>query len=283
MGGPTTTASSLENGVHFSYVNENAIEGDLRCPMCHQVFSDPQMFQCGDMFCSKCINVLKTEHESSKKASGMNCPSCSTDVTSTLAVPRMISNMLGNLKVTCCTCNKEMSRAAFTNHYWNDCEINCPHKCGANMMRARLADHEHSECPNKPIKCTAWDVGCEHACHHTLLAQHTQVCAFVQLRPVLLKLNSEVAYLKRDAEERNDRRAAKLEKKRLEEERIARIREKCRHLLCSSCAVNYPPEQMWYKEPNNKTAYVGRNDTYWADGHYALCKTCYPADNYNMY
>lgn len=187
MGGSNDNVQQdLQEFVHFNYVNQKDIQDDLKCGVCKNVLSHPKMLQCGDVFCNNCIS----------KSQESKCPTCLSDSVTALPAPRILVNMLNGLQVSCLTCTKVLSRNNMDDHYWNTCEITCPHGCGATMMRSALKQHEQQQCPNRPTKCSAFDVGCPHVCAPHLVAAHVASCAYVQLRPVLQKMQAEIVELK---------------------------------------------------------------------------------------
>ena len=84
----------------------------------HKLLSVPGHHErsCGSMFCANCVKTLEM------------CPLCYGDVKGTNAfgpVPRMILNMIGDLRVTCDHCHQEMPRKAFFE--WDSCDFLRPY------------------------------------------------------------------------------------------------------------------------------------------------------------
>lgn len=180
---------NFDDATNYKYIELDKINEDLHCLICKQVLTNPQMlFPCGDVFCQKCIQTTEVSKE---------CPTCKESYRSVKPVPRILYNMLANLKVQCLSCSKEETKGNFPQHYWNECVIECPHGCGSQLFRSTLVPHEEEECPKKPTKCLAYDVGCGIICSTPeIFKEHIAGCPYVELRPLLEQLQSKIGVLK---------------------------------------------------------------------------------------
>ncbi len=101
-------ANNSEPSVHFTYLNEEAIESDLKCSICLDPFSDPRIHSsCGNMFCGGCISKLAL------------CPLCreeTGDSGSAPKAPLYVKNKIDSLKVVCTGCRRTFARSEFETH-----------------------------------------------------------------------------------------------------------------------------------------------------------------------
>ncbi|KAH3762485.1 hypothetical protein Pelo_5652 [Pelomyxa schiedti] len=165
----------------------------LKCPVCFMPLLAPMMHSgCGHMFCTRQV-------EGAPRACivlGDHCPMCRAPVQNgTLtAVPRAITQPLDELKVECPVCKGAVTRGTYEEHI-NACPVPCALGCGAKVAPSARARHEAAECPKAAAACPAADMGCPWHGAVPDLAEHTRACPVVHLRPVILRLQGEVAAL----------------------------------------------------------------------------------------
>eukprot|EP01105_Mastigella_eilhardi_P025626 TRINITY_DN7026_c0_g1_i1.p1 TRINITY_DN7026_c0_g1~~TRINITY_DN7026_c0_g1_i1.p1 ORF type:complete len:387 (-),score=94.61 TRINITY_DN7026_c0_g1_i1:28-1047(-) len=138
---------------------------------------------CGNSFCAGCVHV------------GDACPLCRAKVRKLRSPPRMVFQALDGLRVACPTCSRVVTRGVLADHVAL-CERPCPLGCGASVAPAHQATHERESCAKFPIACAAAGVMCPWQGPRDAVAAHEAACAFVQLRPVLLRLLDEVSALR---------------------------------------------------------------------------------------
>jgi len=166
-----------QEGTHgypaYSYVNEQAVDEELKCPVCFDPLVTPAVCQnCRNTFCRKCV-------ESQTK-----CPICRGNVHPLQEPPRLLLNLLGKLPVKCNVCSKEVKRGELSSHAQHECPITCSWGCDALLTRATLTSHK-DVCPYKLIQCQASDVGCTFTAPRTSVDNHLSNCPFIVLRPLL--------------------------------------------------------------------------------------------------
>jgi len=157
----------------YSYVNEQAVDEELKCPVCFDPLVTPAVCQnCRNTFCRKCVESLT------------RCPICRGNVHPLQEPPRLLLNLLGKLLVKCNVCSKEVKRGDLSSHTLHECPINCTWGCDALLTRATLSSHK-DVCPYKLIQCQASDVGCTFTAPRMSVDNHLNNCPFIVLRPLL--------------------------------------------------------------------------------------------------
>ncbi|UJR17410.1 hypothetical protein I4U23_004305 [Adineta vaga] len=95
----------------YEYMDEASICSELICSICQSPFIDPQQALCDHTFCRQCITTwLQT---------GNTCPLCQQrlSMSSLKPSPRMIRNILDQLKVKCTACGQiNLERGRFNQH-----------------------------------------------------------------------------------------------------------------------------------------------------------------------
>eukprot|EP01124_Arcella_intermedia_P018929 TRINITY_DN26054_c0_g1_i1.p1 TRINITY_DN26054_c0_g1~~TRINITY_DN26054_c0_g1_i1.p1 ORF type:complete len:346 (-),score=44.52 TRINITY_DN26054_c0_g1_i1:36-1073(-) len=169
----------------YTICGDFAIDDELKCPICLEVYSlDAVSCKCCmNAFCKPCIESIQ------------RCPLCRKDLRPIQKIPLPLRNILAKIKVQCNACKKDnITRGDFDHHVQHVCPIDCPHGCLAKTTRAKLLAHD-AECPNVPIDCSAYDVGCAFQANRREMLSHETLCPFLALRPVLTKNLQEIARL----------------------------------------------------------------------------------------
>jgi len=187
----TEPQSSIESSTTlptYSYTNEQSVDMELKCPICYDPFLSPSVCKhCRNTFCRKCVESLT------------RCPVC-RGVISLQEPPRLLSNLLGKLTVTCNVCTKEVKRADFDLHVTQDCPIKCNWGCDAMVTRASLVSHQ-DVCTYKSIQCQANDVGCNFTSPRMSMSDHELVCHYLALRQVLQAQQTKIQRLEKKVQQ----------------------------------------------------------------------------------
>lgn len=145
------TPIEFKSLTYVGHVNEN-----LTCPICYCPFDNPIRLPCDHFFCEDCIG----EAVQSQPHGLQCCPVCrsSIDQSSTSAAPRIIKQMLDDLRVRCPShrhgCDAEMPRSSVQDHIENECyyaEIecpvnHCPHWISRRDAQSRTCLHRLTTC-----------------------------------------------------------------------------------------------------------------------------------------
>ena len=153
----------MTNTYTYEYMNEDAINADLICPLCTEPLEDPlSANQCGHTFCQKCIN--QTFYIMS------NCPICRRPLSLYNFQPvtiRPFLNQLNQLLVKCTICSE------------------------TNIQRGNFKDHI-TKCINKNVSCPAVDIKCDWTGQRTQLQDHIRTCPLIKVKPMINELNEVV-------------------------------------------------------------------------------------------
>jgi gas vesicle protein len=142
--------------MNFIYINEDAINPLLKCPICSKPFINPVIARDGVRYCRLCI----TEKATLVNTSELNYqPSFIENL-----VPmeeQLIHDMLDNLLVQCPDCQQ------------------------TNILRKDLPTHLRLDCPKRIVVCKASDLKCPWSGYYDQSADHIATCTFELLRPIL--------------------------------------------------------------------------------------------------
>ena len=121
----------------------------LSCPICLFPFRDPHLVSCcGAKYCEPCIGRVKV--------AGQPCPLCKQKFNTML--DRSFQRKVLELKVRCpqkndgCQWVGELRHIVY--HEKEKCEwavVSCSYRCGARGPRRLMEEHEHHNCPQRPI------------------------------------------------------------------------------------------------------------------------------------
>lgn len=139
----------------YSYLNEDNIDNELKCPLCMQPFQVPVSAECGHTFCQVCINQWASRQST--------CPNCRLDTSKGAFRPlstRIVLNQLERLLMRCNRCNQ------------------------SNIQRGNINEHEQ-RCPNQTVSCPAFDIKCTWKGTRNSLTEHIQACPFQKIRPAI--------------------------------------------------------------------------------------------------
>jgi len=137
----------------FTYINEDQIDLELKCMICHEPFQSPvNCIACGQTFCQQCIDTWNKQQ--------LSCPSCRKN--GYLFVPvitRILLNQLNRLLVQCSLCQQiNIERYHFSDHLAFTCPkkiIICTDKCGWKGRRENLEKHL-IKCRKNQLCCFRW-------------------------------------------------------------------------------------------------------------------------------
>ncbi|KAL6055875.1 ligand of numb-protein X [Balamuthia mandrillaris] len=170
----------------FSYVEEEDIDEELICPICHSPFVNPvQTVCCRVCFCQDCLSRTSS------------CPLCRYHFGQNQKFQdtgRLVNNLVNRLLVRCSDCGAECERGDFEVHVDKHCPVYCPFECGSQLSRSTLLEHE-PVCDGKIVFCMAEDVGCQATMPKRDKQEHESFCPFVALRSNLLAMQNRLHLL----------------------------------------------------------------------------------------
>ena len=128
----------------------NSLPDSLSCAVCLLPFRDPHLLSCcGAKYCESCIGRVE--------AAGQPCPLCKQPFVSLL--DKNDQRKVLNLKVRCSRkkdgCEWEGELRHLEKHEREECGwalVQCRYHCGGRIPRRQLAEHEHEECPQRPLE-----------------------------------------------------------------------------------------------------------------------------------
>ena len=155
----------------FEYMDKASIDKDLNCEYCNNPLVDPVSTPCKHTFCRVCIeNKIRKTGGACAKPKCKNKSITLDDLTT--VTERIVLNMLDRLLVRCISCGTP------------------------NIQRGAFEKHVMKSCPKASVPCPAADLKCSWIGSSDQLKQHLIVCAYEQLRPVLLDMLQENRQLK---------------------------------------------------------------------------------------
>ena len=158
----------------YEYVNEDSVDPELICSICHSPLSYPRHTPCDEMFCRQCItNWIETQSAS--------CPLCRgpLSVDSLTAPTRMVRNMLDRLQVRCIACGQ------------------------SELQRGSFNDHIEKVCSKRIVSCPAADIKCPWTGQRDQVDHHLAVCRFEPVRSVITQFVVENQQLKDSVNKQN--------------------------------------------------------------------------------
>ena len=163
----------------FEYMDKASIDKDLNCEYCNNPLVDPLSTPCKHTFCRACI-------EAKIKKTGGACakPKCKNKAITlenlSPVTERIVLNMLDRLLVKCTSCGT------------------------SNIQRGAFEKHATKLCPKATISCSAADLKCPWTGSSDQLKQHMMVCAYEQIRPVLVEVIQENRQLKEQVQQMSE-------------------------------------------------------------------------------
>jgi hypothetical protein len=156
--------------------------------VCLDALFQPVIHECGNMFCSKCLELYI---ESVDKCPLCRGP-CGKDTLKGV-IPRFVLSTLDEQKVKCPSCGTtKTARKSIKKHYETECTVPCPRECGEKMPRCQVKTHEAS-CRLFPVACEAADVGCKVILTREEIVAHVETCPHLAVLPELRSLHEQVS------------------------------------------------------------------------------------------
>lgn len=160
----------------FDYHNPEAIDEELKCPICLDPFVEPVVLKCCEhMLCKNCAEPCA------------ECPLCRGMHKPFANPPRLIMNMLSRIDVSCQVCSTVVKRDAFPNHVRDVCPFPCPNGCGVPQTRATVAKHLDL-CSYQIVPCDASVVGCKYSAKRDVIFGHHLNCSLYAQKDLLLRI-----------------------------------------------------------------------------------------------
>jgi len=160
----------------FDYNNTEAIDEELKCPICLDPFFEPVVLKCCEhTLCKKCADPCS------------ECPLCRQMHKPFANPPRLIMNMLSRIDVSCQACCAVVKRDSFPSHVQDVCPIPCPNGCGVSQTRATVAKHLDL-CSYQIVPCEASIVGCMIVLRRYEMEEHESKCSIFAQKELLLRI-----------------------------------------------------------------------------------------------
>ena len=151
----------------YDYMDENAIDPELKCPICTSPFREPVSLSCQHTFCRECIRNWIDENHSCPTC--RQCPDCAEN-DETIFSPvntSIVNNQLDRLLVRCEQCHEE------------------------NIQRGNFFDHQE-KCSKRVVPCRSADIQCSWKGLREERDDHSAQCPFEQLRPIVDLLRNDL-------------------------------------------------------------------------------------------
>ena len=145
----------------MEYMNEDSIDPNLICSICHKPLKDPVCTPCDHTYGRGCIEYWLTT------SINYSCPTCQKQpllIKDLTQASRPLRNMLDQLLVHCTLCEQ------------------------TGIQRGNFQDHINKVCPKAMVECRAADIRCPWKGPRDELDNHMSTCIFEPLRPVLASL-----------------------------------------------------------------------------------------------
>ena len=259
----------------------------LECPICLLTLHDPHVISCcGNEFCQRCIERVQRD--------GKPCPLCNEHNFSTMLHKKLVREV--NALVVRCPQNKqgcewEGELGQLQGHLNPDVGkegcgyviVACPYKCGMQLQRRKIHEHEMETCPKRPIEMQVASLMRKFEAidaENKLLRQ--EVCAIKEahekeIQEIKFTYESEINQLKCQLDEfksKNSRACDKLienqETLKFEvkenAETLKTLEEKCVTLQNNKAPLSLPP---FYFVISNVDHYLERNLDFVSDPFYS--------------
>jgi hypothetical protein len=148
----------------MEYMDENSIDPNLICSICHKPFKEPVCTPCDHTYGRACITHWLTHNIN------YSCPMCLKQpllIKDLTQASRPLRNMLDQVRIRCTLCEE------------------------TGLQRGNFLDHINKICPKATVQCPAADIKCPWKGPRDELNSHVSVCVFESLRPVLATLIAE--------------------------------------------------------------------------------------------
>lgn len=148
----------------MEYVDEDSIDENLICIICHKPFKEPVCTPCDHTYCRACITHWLTN------SSKYSCPTCVRQpllLKDLTPASRLLHKILDPIRVRCTLCEQ------------------------TDLQHGNFLDHINKVCPKATVQCKAADIKCPWRGTRGELDNHMSVCIFEPLRPVLATLIAE--------------------------------------------------------------------------------------------
>ena len=120
------------------------------CPICQEILYKPLQTSCGHLFCGKCL----------KRVQSKNCPSCRAEFVREPIEDRFNEREIRNVIVKCQNssrgCEWEGELGNVESHQNGVCGyqlVQCGNKCGAEVERREVEEHEEDHCELRRYLC----------------------------------------------------------------------------------------------------------------------------------
>ena len=120
------------------------------CPICQEILYEPVQTSCGHLFCGKCL----------KRVQSKKCPSCRAEFEEEPRRDKFNEREIKNLIVKCQNssrgCEWEGELGNVESHQNGVCGyqlVQCDNKCGAEMERREVEEHEEDHCELRRYVC----------------------------------------------------------------------------------------------------------------------------------
>ena len=120
------------------------------CPICQEILYEPVQTSCGHLFCRKCLKGVQSK----------NCPSCRAEFEEEPRRDKFHEREIKNLIVKCQNssrgCEWEGELGNVESHQNGVCGyqlVQCGNKCGAEMERREVKEHEEDHCELRMYEC----------------------------------------------------------------------------------------------------------------------------------
>ena len=155
----------MASNVDFEYEDEESIDGNLKCSICSDPFTDPVITLCHHSYCCSCLTKWLNNGKST-------CPSCRQIISQTNVMPITLLNftsMINQIRVKCKLCDQ------------------------SSIQRGNFTDHSDRTCLKKIVNCTSHRSGCSWTGSREDLSGHLVNCTYHASESVLVDSNVPVA------------------------------------------------------------------------------------------
>ena len=218
-----TTYQQSFNGEEYSFTEP--VPEDLICAVCHELLNETQQTPCGHLFCSQCLERVKSNcvegHLPQLSFARQNCiivcPNCRTLINGGTFNDKNTDRRVKNLQITCTngSCEWKGSLCDLDNHRTGrgrkGCEyepIPCVLGCGVkivlgNIYSQNVEDHLQ-ECPEQKVACPYSDLGCRVLSKRRLLDSHVEASKDHHLKLTMKRVSQLTRIIERSLDTSNE-------------------------------------------------------------------------------